>query len=239
MSADVEPRDETSLDKALTLLSTLAAAPGPLALSAIARDVGLSAATCHRYLASFLRAGLVVQPDRSRRYDLGPMATRLGLAAIARLDVVQTCAADLPTLAAETGATALLSVWSDRGPVVVSWHRGASFVATTIGLGTVFPPEKSSTGRAFAAFLPEPMSQLPQEVRAQVRAAGYSMAAGGFIPGLEAIAAPVLDWQGEAHCVVTLYAAIDAGLTLADAAAPALPVLRAFCAGHSITTAPR
>jgi DNA-binding IclR family transcriptional regulator len=233
---DTEPadgREETSLDKALTLIAALAAAAGPLPLSAIAREVGLSPATCHRYLASFLRAGMVVQPDASRRYDLGPAATQIGLAAIARMDLVKSCAADLADLVEATQGTALISVWSERGPVVVHWQRGPRFVVTTIGLGTVFPPLQSSTGRVFAAFLPDAIGVLPGSDRASIRADGYTRAAGGFIPGLEAIAMPVLDWQGEAQCVITLYAAINAGLGLAQPDSPALPVLRAFCARHS------
>jgi len=37
-----------------------------------------------------------------------------------------------------------------------------------------------------------------------VRSLGYASVDGRFIPGLVAIAAPILDWQQEARAVVTL-----------------------------------
>ena len=50
--------------------------------------VGMPAAKAHRYLASFMPAGLIEQHPESGRYDLGPFALELGLglAAMARLD---------------------------------------------------------------------------------------------------------------------------------------------------------
>ena len=38
----------------------------------------------------------------------------------------------------------------------------------------------------------------------KTRTRGFSSVEGRFIPGLVAIAAPILDWQGRAQCVVTL-----------------------------------
>lgn len=220
-----------SLDAALRLLAAMAERPGAVALSDLARDLGMPPSKAHRYLASFQHAGLVVQAGRSGKYDLGPGAIRLGLAALARHDFVNRTADALPDLVAQTGLTALLSVWGSQGPTVVRWERAAVPTVTSMGLGTVLPLMASATGRAFLAWgPPAPMQGMLAEgaegLAESLRSAGYASVDGRFIPGLVAIAAPILDWQGQAQAVVTL---IGTDPALAAPDAPQVQVLTGFC----------
>src|SRR3546814_11088068 len=48
-----------ALDTALRLLQVLGSMPGPTGLSDLARRAGMPASKAHRYLASFVKAGLV------------------------------------------------------------------------------------------------------------------------------------------------------------------------------------
>ena len=206
-----------SLDTALHVLKVLSAQPGPVALSDLARQSDLPLSKVHRYLASFAQAGLVQQAGKSGKYDLGPGALRLGLAAMTRLDFVNQTADRLPDLVAQTGLTALLCVWSQTGAIVVRWERAANHVVTALGLGSTLPLLNSATGRVFLAYAPEALTRdlLEREMegrpdtdipalRETTRANGYASVAGDLIPGLAAIAAPVLDWQGEAQASITL-----------------------------------
>ena len=77
-----------ALDAALAVLRVLRSFDGPATLSDIAREAGMPPSKVHRYLASFIHAGLAVQRERSGRYDLGPEAAELGVAAISRNDFV-------------------------------------------------------------------------------------------------------------------------------------------------------
>jgi len=235
-----------ALDNALTVLKALADLRAPATLTDIARAAGMPATKTHRYLASFVAAGLASQPERSGRYDLGKAAMEIGLAAIARNDVVNRVADRLADLTRATGCTAMLSVWGNQGPTVVRWERAATFVATTLGLGTTFPLLGSATGRVFLANLPDRLTAglLAQEIRSGSRAAdadvspralaalkarlrlqGYATVAGRLIPGLQAASAPVLNWQGEAECAVTL---VDTGRRAVDPNGSVLPALVAF-----------
>lgn len=226
-----------SLDAALRLLAAMAERPGAVALSDLARDLGMPPSKVHRYLASFQHAGLVVQAGRSGKYDLGPGAIRLGLAALARHDFVNRTADALPDLVAQTGLTALLSVWGSQGPTVVRWERAAVPTVTSMGLGTVLPLMTSATGRAFLAWgPPAPMQAMRDEgagaLAEQVRAAGFAHVDGRFIPGLVAIAAPILDWQDQAQAVVTL---IGTDPALARPDAPQVQALVAFCRAQGLS----
>ncbi|EKF21013.1 IclR family transcriptional regulator [Nitratireductor pacificus] len=245
-----------SLDAALRVLASLSGQNGPVPLSDIARACKMPPSKVHRYLASFLRAGLVKQEGPSGRYDLGLEAMQLGLAAIARHDFVNHTADGLAELAAETEMTVLLSVWGNGGATVVRWERGISPTVTSMGLGTTLPLLNSATGRAFLAWAPPPQiaklrdAELRRAARnpdllydfkattagidaliASIRARGYASVDGKFIPGLVAAAAPILDWQQEAQAVVTLVGTDPQEITQRT---NSIQRLLAFCAEHSV-----
>ena len=246
-----------SLDAALRVLTAMGRMDGAVGLSDLARACRMPASKVHRYLASFINAGLVRQNGRSGTYDLGPQAIEIGLAALHRHDFVNAVAERLPALTAETGLTGLLCVWGNSGPTVVRWERAASFIVTSLGLGTTLPLLTSATGHVCVAYLPEAVtaSLLDAEMeRARhspriferfrpdrayvdalvrnVRASGYATVEGNFIPGLVALAAPVLDWQEEAQAVVTLIGADPAAI---EPSSQALAALRAFCSENSLS----
>ncbi|MBP2449958.1 IclR family transcriptional regulator [Rhizobium leguminosarum] len=218
-----------SLDVALSVLNTLVTFPGPVTLSELARTCRMQPSKVHRYLSSFTNAGLVAQTGRSGKYLLGPGALQLGLAAIGRHDFVNFAADGMSELCADTGMTALLSVWGNGGATVVRWERAVSPTVTSMGLGTTLPLLNSATGRAFLAWAPpaaiktacdaelrrikknpsiapdlEPTAVGVANMIKLTKERGYASVEGKFIPGLVAIAGPVLDWQLEAQAVVTL-----------------------------------
>lgn len=237
-----------SVDIALAVLSGLSGASGPLSLGELATVTGMPPAKLHRYLASFVAAGYVTQRKRSGAYDLGPAALRLGVAAMARKDIINDVASALPMLTAETGATALLAVWGDQGATIVRWERAASFIVTTLGLGTTLPLLPSATGQVFLTYAPPALTstRLAQELKDMpaadpaalqtlTRSQGYARTDGRFIPGLAAISAPVLNWQGEIEAAVTLVGT-DPRMVADDSSE--LPALLDFCQRHSLNSGP-
>jgi DNA-binding IclR family transcriptional regulator len=196
--------------------------------------------SAHRYLASFARCGLVRQ-DSDTRYDFGPLALHIGLAAMRRLDAVQRTELALPDLVATTGFTALLSVWSNRGPTVVHWQRSRIPLVTNLGLGSVLPIAPSATGTVLVAFLPANVTAdaiAAEAKQSTVDRAAFERAVerarktrlayvdNTVIPGLAAVASPVLQWNGEAAAAVTL---IGHDHELAKPTHPAARALRDFC----------
>ncbi|MFN3207904.1 MAG: IclR family transcriptional regulator [Roseovarius sp.] len=245
-----------SVDVALGLLGALSRCGGAVSLSDLARRCDMPPSKAHRYLASFMAAGLVVQAGRSGKYDLGPMAMEIGLAALSRHNFVNRASDALPELRDATGMTVLLSVWGSEGATVVRWERAASPVITSMGLGTTLPLLTSASGRIFLAWLPPESTReklkselavarknpafddtLKQdddtlsELRREIRNAGCSGVDGRFIPGLVAVAAPILDWQGEAQCAITLIGT-DPALIRPDSVE--VERLKAFCHSQSM-----
>src|SRR3989442_12288140 len=98
-----------SIDTGIRLLEVMERADGPLALKELSARAELDPSSAHRYLASFVRCGLVRQ-EADSRYDFGPLALQIGLAAMRRLEPVQLPEQALPELVGDTGYTALPTV---------------------------------------------------------------------------------------------------------------------------------
>jgi DNA-binding IclR family transcriptional regulator len=223
-----------ALDTALVVLRVLAGCPGPVTLTELARRAGMPVSKAHRYLASFIHAGLVAQRERSGRYELGPFARELGLAALGRTDILNRAADGIEALGQATGLTVLMTVWAEGGATVVRWERAASPVLTSFGLGSTLPLLSSASGRIFLGFLPRHVTATRLKLEMQqartgglkwpdvelneasidglikrVRSGRWAALDGRFIPGLKAIGAPVTNWQGEAELAITLIGISD------------------------------
>ncbi|MEM8855149.1 MAG: IclR family transcriptional regulator [Pseudomonadota bacterium] len=214
MSDDAATRSKgvQSVEVGIKILKAFCRTTGPMSLSEIAQAVNIAPAKVHRYLASLVESGMVIH-RRTGSYDLGRLAAEVGIAAVARYDVVNRAADALPDLVEETACTAMLSVWGSQGPTVVRWERSSPPLVTALGVGTVLPLTTSATGLAFLSWspdrlvrdlVPEADLEATQLRQVDIRARGIADANETFIPGLYALAAPVLDLQGQAEAVVTL-----------------------------------
>lgn len=208
-----------SVEIGMQVLDALAALGGARPLAAIVRSCGLSPSQTHRYLASLSEAGMVLQ-DSHGNYDLGPAALKLGLSALARIDVFRIADEKLAEFRSETGATVLLAALGPSGPTIVRWHMGSPPIVTSLALGSVLSLVHSATGQVFLAFRPDQetdgfvRAELERnstidasdivKLKAKVRAEGRAHVGGTLIPGLDAKAYPIFDLQGSAVLTATL-----------------------------------
>ncbi len=213
-----------SVEVGFALLEVMAQAPGPLMLRDLAAAAGMSAAKAHRYLVSFQRLHLVHQDAQSTRYNLGPAALRLGLAALSRLDAVKLARERVDALLEQTGHTVAIAVWGNQGPTIVHWAEAPQTVPMSLRLGDVMPLLSSATGRCFATFMEarnrdahrlqamletelqtarqHPQTDLPctleqaQALWAATRAQGLGRVVNSLLNGVAGFCAPVFDAQG-------------------------------------------
>ncbi len=205
-----------SIEIGSRLLLALTEASHPVMLRDLAAAARMPASKAHRYLVSLARSGLVEQDPDSGRYDLGPFALDLGLAALGRLDAVTIGSQALRGLAEDLEQTVALAVWANHGATIVRWVGVDSPVSATLRVGSVLPLSRSATGRAFLAFQPEArwaallkreladnarhgerpasLAELEPELAA-VRRHGVAHTQ-GFITGISGMAAPVFGPDG-------------------------------------------
>ena len=222
-AADAPPRRGIqSVGIGFRVLAALAAEPEAATLGVIAARSKLSASQTHRYLASLIDSGMAHQDAASGRYNLGPQAIQIGLAALARTDVFAEADPAIAAFVRDTGRTTLIAARGPLGPTIVRWHAGRVPVSTSLSVGSVLPLLGSATGHVFLSFMSHDEAEgalaahattaehrrMPDlaAIRAQVRQAMSASVDELLIPGLRATAVPILDLQDRAALVVTVMA---------------------------------
>lgn len=165
-----------SVEIGVKVLSALIELGPSSMLKTIAEQAGMTPPKAHRYLASLGRSGLVDRNLQTGGYRLGPLAVRLGLAALRHLNIIDVVTPLLAELRDEIGFTVGLAIWGSHGPTFVRFEETNDVVIISIRPGSVMPILTSSTGRVFGAFSPAALTN--PLIRAELRTARNSAAAG-------------------------------------------------------------
>ncbi|GJD36848.1 HTH-type transcriptional regulator BhcR [Methylobacterium aerolatum] len=206
-----------ALDRALDVLDVLAGGDG-LTLSELAGRLDQSVATMHRVLATLERRAFVeISPD-TQEWHVGAEAYRLGSAFLRRHNVVERSRPTLWTLMQETGETSNLGVEKEGSVLFVSQVETHETIraffppgslsplhASGIGkalLGT-YPPDRTERlfrDRAFQRFTDKTIGSLAalREDIAATRRRGYAIDDEERTIGMRCVAAPILNFHGEA-----------------------------------------
>ncbi len=213
-----------SLEIGIGVLKVLVESGSALMLKEIAAAADMPASKAHRYLVSLVRSGLVQQDRENSKYDLGPLAIPLGLAAVDRLDRVKLGLNSISQLRDLTNETTALSVWGEFGPVMVRWERPHRPITVNVITGNTVSLLATSTGRLFAAWMPAELvrplleRELQQgrstefktlaqveRVLQQVRADGYSIVQDSdYSSRVLGLAAPVFNFKNNISMAVSI-----------------------------------
>jgi DNA-binding IclR family transcriptional regulator len=212
--SDMERRGIKAVEVAGRILEALATAHAPVALRELASAGQMSPGKAHRYLASFLATGLARQDRETRRYALGPLAMRLGLAALNSHQPLRDAIALQREVRNQIDETLVLSVWGAQGPTVVHVEESSQPIIMTMRVGAVLPMLATATGLVFAAFLPRHFTEphiaaalasqdgcnlfardrrSVGQLIADVGRQGYAYNQGHLMPGVSALAFPLVD----------------------------------------------
>jgi DNA-binding IclR family transcriptional regulator len=216
-----EQRHIQSVNVGFGLIRQLEVAPNPMSLKELSRAAGMPPSQAHLYLVSFIKAGLVQQEPNSSRYELGPYALQLGLAAMRKLDVIRLARQSMHCLQDRTGEAVFLCVWGNHGPTLVAKVDGTRSSPRSLQIGYVLPVLPTATGRTFLAFLPRyeteplieaelaaqrsPMSRATlEEAIAQTRGLGLGRSENLRNDGFAGLCAPIFDHAGAIRATLTI-----------------------------------
>ena len=207
-----------SIEVGADLLQVLSDASAPLALKDLAARAQMSPSKAHKYLVSLARCGMTRQDRVSGHYDLGPLALKMGLVALNRLDANRLVAEAAIDFNRHHDLTVMVTIWSARGPIVIALHNSSQLVVGNVSVGSILPVLRSASGRAFLAYLPQHMTRsiVAREMRiAAQRGANNALSKGDIenlvervrtfkagwtkddlVVGLNALAGPIFDHQG-------------------------------------------
>jgi DNA-binding IclR family transcriptional regulator len=207
-----------SIEVGVRLLSVLAATRRPLPLGELARSARMAPSKAHRYLASFVKVGLVQQDPGTRDYRLGPFAFEMGLAAIGNSSHLNSAIETQVKLRDELDETVVLSVWGSHGPSILRIEESSHPVIMTMKVGVTLPLMASAAGRIFAAYMPRRIieahlqaneastsfgrrgpvhyADIEPELK-EIRQARCATSMGEVLRGVSATAVPLISLQGQ------------------------------------------
>ncbi|MFL6020717.1 MAG: IclR family transcriptional regulator, partial [Gaiellaceae bacterium] len=217
---DIEAGFSQSLERGLGILAAFSPTQPSLGVSELAREVGLSRSTTHRYMSTLTRLGYLQQDPASRRYRLGPRVLDLGFSAINSMELRVISSPYLQRLSDDTGFTVNMAIL-DGGDILYvercrSARAGQREIDLNLHVGSRLPAYCTSMGKVLLAFLPDDrfadvIAGLELKKRgsntltsraalraelAQVRARGYAVNNEELAFGLRSIAVPVRGRSG-------------------------------------------
>lgn len=213
MSERASPVDRpvATVRRAVAVLNVLADSIADLGTNEIARRAGINASSASRLLATLARDELVWRMPSSGRWRLGTGLIKLGNAAIGRVDLREVARPHLVDLTEVTGETATLSLPVGHTMITVDFVQSPWSVRSVAEIGRPSATHATAVGKVYLAHggtLPEGRlsahatrtitnrAELTREITA-VRDRGWAAAAEEREDDLSAIAAPVVDAQGE------------------------------------------
>ena len=145
---------ETSLDKALTVLEEIAQA-GDLRLTALVEATGYPPATIHRILAVLSRRRYVKQDPATRKYTLGLKCLDLSSRLQDHLEIITAAKPVMQKLMEATGETVNLVNFENMEAVYIDQISNTkSLLRMFTRVGARVPLHSSGVGKAFLATLP-------------------------------------------------------------------------------------
>ena len=123
MATKTEAGYSQSLERGLAILSAFRPAKPLVGISELARDIGLSRSTTHRYVATLASLGYLQQDSGTKKYRLGPRVLDLGFSAINSMELREISLPHLQQLSDETGHTVNMAILETnaRGAAAGSW----------------------------------------------------------------------------------------------------------------------
>jgi IclR family pca regulon transcriptional regulator len=206
-----------SLAKACRVLEVFDGQEPELNLSEIGRLTNLDVGTVHRLVRTLVGLGYLQQAESAKRYRLGLKVIDLGFNSISRIHVQSLSRPILLSLVDSVVGAASIGVLDRSNIVYIDRVQvGLTSLGATRGIGSRIPLYCSAIGRAILAYLsPERRDQIleaeervkltPHTITSlrdirqrigEVRELGYAFSDQEMIPGVRALAVPILDREG-------------------------------------------
>jgi IclR family acetate operon transcriptional repressor len=217
-----------TVERALRILETLAAAPEGLPLAALSAELELPRSACHRLLAELVRCGYARQLRSQGDYALTTKLPAMGLSYLGAAGIVDIAQPIIDRMAEASGELVRLALVDGDRLTFVAKAQGARFgLRYDPDMGLDVRLSCSAGGHAWLMMLPderamelvarqgfgEPRSygpKAPTSLRALMkildedRKRGFSMISEMYAPGMCAMAAPVLRRGKEPIAVITI-----------------------------------
>lgn len=219
MAVKLDKSVNQSTQMAFIIIEAMVEIGEPVALTDLARRLGVSKVRVFRFLRTLLTLGYVLQDSETEKYRLSYKLYHLGQALADTTDLLREARPTMVELRDATGFTVSLSQMEDGGMRILDMVRTEQPVVIITRPGALLGFHSSAQGKVALAFggatLPAGALQrwttatvtdptrLMAEV-ARVHDQGWAEAPDQTLPGVTAISAPVFDMTGEFIATLTV-----------------------------------
>jgi len=222
-----EPSDGQNIiqavDRSIDVLEVLADG-GSMTLTEIATQMGQSPATLYRVLSTFKARGVVENDTLTQEWAIGAIAFRIGASFLRRSNVTSRALPAMRNLVEATGETSNLGIEKSGMVVFISQVETHESIRAFFPPGTQGPMHASGIGKALLSTYPE--RKLEQFIKSAdltrfndktictpeglladisaIRARGYSFDDEEKAVGMRCIAAPIINFQGQAVAGISI-----------------------------------
>jgi DNA-binding IclR family transcriptional regulator len=145
----------STLETALDILDCFDPTSPELAVTEVARRLGIPKSTVSRVLKTMARRGMTEQAEDSKRYSVGPLPLRLGQLYRARTQTLDLVATATERLASETGFTGYVGILDGADVVILRLTQGRYPVRIVLEPGYRVPAFATAMGQALLALEPD------------------------------------------------------------------------------------
>lgn len=206
----------TALARGLEILRAFKPGDGALGNNDLVARTGLPKPTVSRLTGTLTELGYLIHSPRTGTYQLGTGVLALGYAMLANIDLRERARPSMKNLAEQASVTVALGARDRLSVVYLEVCKGPQIITISRNIGERLPIESTAMGLAILATLPETecdylmralqerdRSTLPgiekaiARAKEEIAAKGFCTSFGGWIPDVNAVAAPVVSNDGE------------------------------------------
>ena len=206
-----------TVDRLVRVIDSFSTSRLSWTLTDLSEHLEMPRSTLHRFLRSLEAHGILRQDDESKRWHLGYHLCVWGNLAEKSTALRDIARPVMEELVAETGETALLTVYHPHEVVCVDKVESSHSVRLALDAGSRRPPHAGASSKVLMAHLPEdeiesiicvlglePIctntitdeDELTEEL-ARIREQGYALSVEETDNGAWGVATPIRDWDGE------------------------------------------
>lgn len=204
------------LEKAMSLLNIVSAAPAPMTFTELLRAGHLPKATLHRILATLMREGLLRHDAFTRTYQLGFRLLELAHEVWSTFDLRLAAQDEMVRLRDSVQLAVQLAVLDGDSAIVIASHEVERDQLTSSRVGVRLPLHASAAGKVIVAYM-DSLRQMAliegldlraftsrtltslAEIKSELdltHARGYAVEFQEHEEGMASVAAPILDIEG-------------------------------------------
>ncbi|PWE29874.1 IclR family transcriptional regulator [Maritimibacter sp. 55A14] len=212
-----------SVALALQVLETLADTSGDMGVTALASALGTTKSRIHRHLQTLVSLGYISRNPQTERYRIGTRLIALGQAASGFTDLTSVAQPHLRTLRDRTGQAVSLGDIESNGIRILQTLHGNMEIEVGVRPGSLLGFCTSAQGKvALASMTDEKMQSLiPEKIQAatkytitdrdelishvgEIAKRGWATAPNETLLGLNALACPIFNSEGEPVATIAL-----------------------------------